>query len=109
MCRMACEDWKRQSRPVPRSSGDAKAGVRAGGTGRSRTLPWNSEEKKRLMESCERSSGGLEEEGRKKRERRGFRQREQKGRREKKIGGERFLFLLTWGGCFRGLTDPDLP
>lgn len=68
MCHMACEDWKRQARPVPRSSGDAKAGVRAGGTGRSRTLPWNSEEKKHLMESCERSSGGLEEEGRKKRE-----------------------------------------
>lgn len=97
MCRMACEDWRRQSRPVPRSPGSPKAGVRSGGTGQSRTLPWISEEKKRLMDSCERSSGGLEEEGRN-REKGEVSDRGSRGGRE----GEE-------GGRIRGLTDPDLP
>lgn len=33
MSRMACEDWRRQSRPIPRSSGALKAGVGSGETG----------------------------------------------------------------------------
>lgn len=106
MCRMACEDWRRQSRPVPRSPGSPKAGVRSGGTGQSRTLPWISEEKKRLMDSCERSSGGEKEE-RKER----FQTEGAGGRREGEEGEEDGEILISayLGGRIRGLTDPDLP
>lgn len=110
MCRMACEDWRRQARPIPRSLGDPKAGVRSGGTGRSRTLPWNREEKKCLMESCERSSGGLKGEGRKRRERGGFQTKGAEGEEGEgeKDGWREILISAYLGGCIRRLTDPGL-